>query len=292
MKSLKLKGMNEFLEKIPKFSGKKIILLPFYLLSVLIVSLLVQLLFDILPTILPADGLLGFFLPWFPVFGVLMMGIIAIFLVYQMWFHRDRLKATYKQLSYQKVFLAGFGGVIVIFSIVIHNYITFYRWNIGFWSRFPYSVFATALNSYLFPIALFLDYLRLICGLFLGLLGLLMALRALFTFGFDYMTVIYLYFPEESELQDHKIYSVLRHPTYAGAVIICLGGAILQLTLYSIIFFFILYFGMLIHIHFVEEKELINRFGDSYKEYRKNVPAFFVRPKNWGQFFKFILGKE
>lgn len=289
---MKLKGIDKFREKIPRFSGKKIILLPLYLLSVLIVSLLILIYFDILPTILPTNGLLGFFLPWFPVFGVLIMGIIALFLVYQMWFHRDRLKAKYGQLSYQKIFLAGFGGVVIIFSIVIHNYIAFYTWDIGFWSQFPYSVFATALNSYIPPMALFFKYLRLICGLFLGILGLLMSFRAFFTFGFDYMTVIYLYFPEESELQNNKIYSALRHPAYAGALIICLGGAILQLTLYSIMFFFILYFGMLIHIHFIEEKELINRFGNSYKEYRKKVPAFFVRPKNWRQFFKFILGKE
>ena len=289
---MKFKGLDKFLEKIPKFSGKKIILLPLYVLSVLIASLFFQFLFDDLPTILPTDGLLGFFLPWFPVFGVLIIGIIAIFLVYQMWFYRDRYRAKYGQLSYQKVFLAGFGGVIVIFSIVIHTYIAFYRWNVGFWTQFPYSLFTTPLSSYLSPIALFFEYLRLICGVFLGILGLLMAIRAVFTFGFDYMTVIYLYFPEESELQDNKIYSALRHPAYAGALVICLGGAILQLTVYSILFFFILYFGMLIHIHFVEEKELINRFGDSYKEYRKNVPAFFVRPKNWGKFFKFIIGKE
>lgn len=289
---MKLKGLDKFLEKIPKFSGKKIVFLPLYLLSVLIVSLLIQLLFDILPTILVIDGILGFLIPWFPVFGVLMMGIIAIFLIFQMWYHRDRLKSKYGQLSYQKIFLAGFGGVVIIFSVVIHNYIAFYTWNIGFWSQFPYSLLTTPLSSYFSPMALFFEYLRLICGLFLGILGIIMSIRALFTFGFDYMTVIYLYFPEESELQDHKIYSVLRHPTYAGAIIICLGGAVIQFTLYSIILFFILYFGMFIHVHFIEEKELINRFGDSYKEYRKNVPAFFVRPKNWGQYFKFIIGKE
>ncbi|MFX1386705.1 MAG: methyltransferase family protein [Promethearchaeota archaeon] len=289
---MKLKGLDKFLEKIPKFSGKKIVFLPLYLLSVLIVSLLIQILFDILPTILPVVGLIGFFLPWFPVFGILMMGIIAIFLVFQMWYHRDRLKSKYGQLSYQKIFLAGFGGVVVIFSIVIHNYIAFYAWNVGFWTKFPYSLLTNPLSSYFSPMALFFEYLRLICGLFLGILGVLMSIRALFTFGFDYMTVIYLYFPEESELQDYKIYSILRHPAYAGALIICLGGAVIQLNLYSIIFFFILLFGMFIHIHFVEEKELINRFGDSYKVYRKKVPAFFVHPKNWGQFFKFILGKE
>ena len=287
-----MKGIDKFREKIPKFSGKKIGLLPLYMLSIMTICLLIQLLFDILPTILTSDGWLGFFLPWFPVFGVLCIGIIALFLVFQMWLHRDRLKAKYGQLSYQKIFLVGFAGVTCILSIVIHNLIPFYTWNVGFWSQFPYSVLSTPLTSYVSPLAFFFGYLRVICGIFLGLLGLLMFFRSIVTFGFDYMAVIYLYFPEESELQDHKIYSVLRHPTYSGALIICLGGAVLQFTLYSIIFFFILYIGMLIHIHFVEERELIHRFGDSYKDYRHKTPAFFVRPKNWGQFFKFILGKE
>ena len=51
----------------------------------------------------------------------------------------------------------------------------------------------------------------------------------------------------------------------------------------------ILYFGMDIHIHFVEE-ELIDRFGDSYREHRNKTPAFFVHPKNWGLFFKCLIG--
>jgi len=33
---------------------------------------------------------------------------------------------------------------------------------------------------------------------------------------------------------------------------------------------------MYIHIHFVEEKELMDRFGDSYREYRNENPAFFI----------------
>jgi len=47
---------------------------------------------------------------------------------------------------------------------------------------------------------------------------------------------------------------------------------------------------MYVHIHFVEEKELIDRFGDSYREYRNKTPAFFVPPKNWGLFFKYLIG--
>lgn len=289
---LKLKGLDKFLERIPKLSGKKIIILPIYVLVVFALSLTIQIYFDVLPSIIPVNSVLGYFTIIFPVLGVIFIGVIAIILVYQMWSQRERLRAKYGKLSYQRIFLAGFAGVVLLFSIVVHNFLAIYQSNPPFWSQFPFSIFVTSLTSYLTPISLLLGSIRLFLGVFFCIVGAATMVRAIFTFGFDYMTVTYLYFPEESELQDHEIYSVLRHPAYSGILLVCLGGTIIQATIYSILFFLILYFGMFIHVHFVEEKELINRFGDSYKEYRKKTSAFFLYPKNWRQFFKFILGKE
>lgn len=287
---MKIKGGDKFREKIPMLSGKKIIFLPLYVIFVLTISIIIQFYFDLLPTILPSEGILGSTRFLFPILGVILIGSLAIFLVYQMWYFRDRLKTKYGALSYQRVFLAGFGGVVVIFSIAIHNFIPFYSWDLGFWSQLPFRLFITPLTYYITPISLALEYVRLFLGGFICILGVLMLFRALETFGFDYMTVIYLYFPEESEMQDHKIYSILRHPAYSGALFLCLGGMIIQFTLYSISFYLILYIGMYIHIHFVEEKELIDRFGDSYREYRSQTPAFFVYPKRLGLFFKYLFG--
>jgi len=287
---MKIKGADKFREKIPKFSGKKIIAIPIYVIFVFTISLTIQLYFDFLPTIISSEGMLGYLSVLLPILGVTLMGSLAIFLVYQMWYHRDRLKAKYGPLSYQRVFLAGFGGVVVLFNIVIHNFIPFYLWDFSFWSDYPFWVFTSPLTSYITPIALTLEYIRLFLGGFICILGVIIIFRAIVTFGIDYMTVIYLYFPEESKLQDHKIYSILRHPAYSGMLFLCLGGMIIQLTLYSIIFFLILYIGMYVHIHFVEEKELIDRFGDSYRKYRNKTPAFFVHPKNWRSFFKYLIG--
>jgi len=292
VKSLKLKGIDKFREKLPKFSGKKIIILPIYFILVLIFSLIIQIYFDVLPSVILVNGTLGYFTIIFPVLGVIIMGSMGLLLVYQMWYNRDRLKTKYGQLSYQKIFFVGFGGVAIIFSIVINNLIAFYHWDLNFWSQFPFSIFITPLTSYFTPISSFLGYIRLLFGVLFFILGIITLIRALETFGFDYMAVIYLYFPEESDLQDHKIYSILRHPAYSGIILLCLSGTIIQLTLYSIIFFLILLFGMYIHIYFVEEKELINRFGDSYIDYRRKVPAFFVHISDWGLFLKFILRRE
>jgi len=87
-----------------------------------------------------------------------------------------------------------------------------------------------------------------------------MIIKSLQTFGADYMSVVY---------------SVIRHPTYAGYLLFGLGGVFFTFTLYFIIFYLIFLVGFYIHTRFVEEKELIERFGSSYKEYMKKVPAFF-----------------
>ena len=124
--------------------------------------------------------------------------------------------------------------------------------------------------------------------LFLAL-GLLIFGRALQIFGFDYLTVVYLYFPEESEIQENEIYSVIRHPAYVGALIIGLGGTIFVFTIFSFISFSFFLLCFYIHTHFVEERELTQRFGSSYVDYCKQVPAFFVRPTKLKILFHFLF---
>jgi len=114
-----------------------------------------------------------------------------------------------------------------------------------------------------------------------------MIIRALQTFGTDYMSVVYLYFPEESKIQNHEIYSVIRHPTYGGYLPPGLGGLFFTFTLYSIIFYLMFLLSFYLHIHFVEENELLTRFGQLYREYLKNAPAFLLNLINKGFFSAF-----
>ena len=37
-----------------------------------------------------------------------------------------------------------------------------------------------------------------------------------------------------------------------------------------------------------EEKELIERFGDGYSDYRKRVPALLVRPSRFKEYLRFL----
>ena len=235
---------------------------------------------------------LGFFGIWFPIIGVGSFEIIGLILVYQMWFWRKRLKIKYGQLAYQKVFLAGFAGILILIVLSFHSFIPFYSINPSFWSTGVYSLFTTAFTSYFPLISFILDIIRLLFGVIISILALLMMFRSLVTFGFDYMTVIYLYFPEESSLQESRIYSVIRHPMYSGLILLSAGGFILHFNLYSAFFFIIYYLGFLIHIFLVEERELIERFGAPFIEYRKKVPAVFPYPTKWGNYLRFLLGKK
>jgi len=116
-------------------------------------------------------------------------------------------------------------------------------------------------------------------------------IRGVLSFGADDLALLYVYFPEEGRLVDSEIYSVLRHPVYAGVLRIGMGLGLIHGNWYSLIITILMPLGMTGWIRLVEEKELIERFPN-YAEYRKRVPAFFPKPRDLGAFFRFlILGK-
>ena len=149
--------------------------------------------------------------------------------------------------------------------------------------------FSIPLNKIFFKTHDFFLLTRMILSFLLFPLGLLVAFRSLLVFGIDNMGLVYVYYPEESKIVNHEIYSVLRHPTYHGLVLILIGSFFLRFSLYSIIYFFIFLIGIKIHLKFVEEKELIQRFGKDYQEYRKSVPALFFRLKDFKKYFLFLF---
>jgi protein-S-isoprenylcysteine O-methyltransferase Ste14 len=70
-------------------------------------------------------------------------------------------------------------------------------------------------------------------------------------------------------------YKYSRNPMALGGTIILLGESIfyysISLFIITILYTIILYFNA----KFIEEPELLKRFGNSYKEYLKKVPRFF-----------------
>ena len=288
---MKIKGIEKFTEKVPILSGKRIFLLPLYALSILSLAILVMIRFDSIPGMAQSRGINPILLSLFPLIGELIVCIVGLVLVYQMWFWRDWLKNKYGRFSYQHIFPVGFTGIACVLSLSVNLFIHYWSFSPSFWISSPFKFLTIPLEGYCYALGTIVLWAKMALSVFFLGLGLTMIIRSLQTFGFDYMTVLYLYFPEESKIQDHKIYSVLRHPTYTGALLIGLGGTFSTFTLYSVIFFIVYFVAFCIHIHFVEEKELIERFGSPYQEYMKEVPAFFVKPNKLGVFFGFLLGK-
>ena len=284
---MQIKGFEKFREKVPLLSGNKIFLLPLYWFTCLGLSILLMRGFDVLPAKLEYSGMGHIALSLMPLIGELLVSIIGLFLVYQMWAQRKKLKARYGPLSYQRIFFVGFAGISCIMSLSVNQFMR----SLSLPVSSPLGFLTVTPEMYWGSFGIVILWIRLFLALFFTVLAIVMVIRSLQTFGFDYMAVIYLYFPEESKLQNHEIYSVLRHPAYTSFILLGLGGTFATATLYSLLFFTVIVATFYIHVHFVEEKELIERFGSSYQEYIKKVPAFFIKPDKVKVFLKFLIGK-
>jgi len=74
-------------------------------------------------------------------------------------------------------------------------------------------------------------------------------------------------------------YAYLRHPQYAGFVLIMLGFLLQWLTLLTVVMFPILVW-MYVRLAHREEREARVEFGEAYTRYAATTPAFF--PRLWG----------
>jgi protein-S-isoprenylcysteine O-methyltransferase Ste14 len=72
-------------------------------------------------------------------------------------------------------------------------------------------------------------------------------------------------------------YQVIRHPMIAGVLLVLFGEIFLFRSWASIVWFVIFLIANMIYIPLVEEKALLKRFGEPYRLYRKNVPAWFPK---------------
>jgi hypothetical protein len=192
-----LRSFNRFIAKLPAFSGKKIIILPIYVLFMLVAAFSIYQIFDSLPELLYSKGVNKIILVFFPLFGILIVESIGFFLVFQMWLWRDYLKKRYGSTSYQRIFLVGLGGIVWILTVAFNQFIIFYKLSQSFWSTSDLKILATPLDALVVPAAFALFYIKVISGYVCLALRFLMFGRALQIFGFDYLTVVYLYFPEE-----------------------------------------------------------------------------------------------
>ncbi|MCK4352428.1 isoprenylcysteine carboxylmethyltransferase family protein [candidate division WOR-3 bacterium] len=80
---------------------------------------------------------------------------------------------------------------------------------------------------------------------------------------------------KKSKLVTTGIYGIVRHPLYMSNGLLAVGMAILFKSLYAILFSIPYTLLYLLIIHF-EEKDLLKKYGEEYKEYKKRVPCKII----------------
>ncbi len=285
--ALQLKGMDKLQEKLPAYPGKRILILPLAAMVVGVLAYAFLIILDIIPRMFSDFILLMTLEPFIPILSSIFIATLALWLIWGLWNKKNQMKEIHGNLAYQKMLLRGLTGVFLIPSLVFHSFTSIRSLPPSPPANDLTIQWSRSLLLYLGISSEFELWIRIILSGILIIFGLLIVRSAILTFGVDYMAVVYLYFPEESEIQEHEIYSVIRHPTYLGGILLGLAGMFFRFSVYSILI------GLVVMLVFrlqlwKEEKELIERFGEGYIEYRKKVPALLVKPSKMKAFFRFL----
>jgi protein-S-isoprenylcysteine O-methyltransferase Ste14 len=97
--------------------------------------------------------------------------------------------------------------------------------------------------------------------------------------GYMAVTGLLIVFSKKAQSQGvirKGVFRFVRHPIYLSEIILYLGLLLLNLSLASAIVWVIAMF-FLHHMSRYEEKLLLDKFGDEYKQYMKEVPMWFPR---------------
>jgi len=119
-----------------------------------------------------------------------------------------------------------------------------------------------------------------IIGILLMLSGLILMIKTITLFATVGRGTLALWDPTQ-KLVVQGVYRYVRNPMISGVFCILLGEA-LFFGSYSIFLWFLIFVSInLIYIPLLEERELKNRFGDEYTDYKKNVPRWIPRFSPW-----------
>ena len=82
-----------------------------------------------------------------------------------------------------------------------------------------------------------------------------------------------------TSLITHNIYKCVRHPHHLGVgLFMTFLGLLIGYTVTFLIITISQWLWVILFVIFVEEKECLEKFGDEYRKYRKEVPVFFGNP--------------
>ena len=284
---MQLKGLDKLREKLPAYPGRKIAILPLTAALGGLFRYIFLIILDIIPRVFYDIPLLVTIEPFVPILGSIFIGALALWMIWGLWNKKDQMKEIHGELAYQKMIPRGATGVALVISLVFYSFTSIRSLPPGP----PVNDLTIQWSQSLLPlIGIAPDIeigIRIILSIPIVILGILTVRSAMFTFGIDYMMVAYLYFPEESEIQEHEIYSVIRHPTYLAGILFGVAGLFSRFSVYSILTCLVIFLVFRLQI-WKEEKELVERFGEGFIEYQKKVPALVVRPSKIRSYFRFL----
>lgn len=298
---MELTGKNEMLKHLP---NRPKYVLKLYLLQVIgifLITIIILFILDLLPRFYPSINWLVSLEPYIPFIGSFFAILGGITIVHVVWRKRDKFIVKNKDTAFQKSVKYTFTGIPIFLSGFVHGFL-------------PVSWLATKIFSFSEPqnsltilfeksigeiiatnlgYPLYNDFIPRIVFVFIFLIiAIVNILRTIFILGIDNASMLYVYYPEESKIVETKIYSIVRHPLYVSVYLVAISSMISNFSIYSIGIFIIMTACFSYHIYCIEEKELIKRFGNDFKEYRKTTPALIIYPKNWGKFLKFLVGRD
>jgi methanethiol S-methyltransferase len=101
--------------------------------------------------------------------------------------------------------------------------------------------------------------------------------------------LMYVYFPDESRLVSSNVYSVLRHPIYSAVLRFIFALVLWNGSAFALFAGVMAPLSIFVWVRLIEERELIERLGDGYRDYRRRVPAFFnFDPRTWVTLWGFL----
>ena len=177
--------------------------------------------------------------PWVPFF----ISFILIFggsQIAQSGFkHRDRLLQLYGDRAYQHAVKPILTGIPMVFAGLLYGYFphglpTLFNYPILQTSNPTSEVFSTSMLTLIWGIK-WEGVFRAVCGLLFLLLGVLTAVRAVQQFGIDNAALVYVYYPEDSKVVSHAIYSIVRHPMYMAVVMLGVGAFLFRFSVYGLV---------------------------------------------------------
>jgi len=267
-------GLKIFLKHVPAFKKPHVVLLS-YLYQILIFVIFIVFFWWISSTFL-----LG------AIAGELINSACFVAPYIYILKNSDRIRKKYREkygkLAYQRfyyrfaIYLPPLGSSSMLFPILLISY--------DFLPRIisPPSHF---ISNSLLPF-----FVAIPLGIFILITGRLIR-RPSGGFDVDIWYLVQMIYPEENREIKNGYYEFIRHPEYLGDSVAIIGLGILANNILALGVALLHAFSYIFVIK-VEDDELIRRFGDSFKEYQKKVPAFFPKYGNWKKFAKLIFSKK